>query len=195
MKRKYLIILNIFYLVGILFIFVLGPYYSNFSLENVENVNPNPVVKSYSNLNFSSQQNYELLAPTFLDWYSIVVVNFTSTQPVYVLITENSLLSLYEKSTFGVESGTLIYHIIEPSYYTASIEGINGTAGATVAVYTSTVIRNKPYELWGQIMYYGGIGLLIFSIAVLAISWLRKGSAPLKHPLRTAVAKKAEKKR
>lgn len=195
MKRKYLIILNILYLVSILFIFVLGPYYSNFSLENVESVNPNPIIKSYPNLNFSSQQNYELLAPTFLDWYSIVVVNFTSTQPVYVLVTENSPLPLYEKSTFGVESGTLIYHIIEPSYYTASIEGISGTAGAIVAVYTSTVVRNKPYELWGQIMTYGGIGLLIFSIAVLAISWLRKEPAQPKQPLKTPIAKKIEKKR
>lgn len=195
MKRKYLIILNIFYLVSMLFIFVLGPYYSNFSLENVENVNPNPVVKSYSNLNFSTQHNYELLAPTFLDWYSIVVVNFTSTQPVYVLVTENSPIPLYEKSTFGVESGTLIYHIIEPSYYTASIEGINGTANATVDVYTSTVIRNKPYELWGQVMYYGGIGLLIFSIAMLTISWLRKEPLAPKQPPKTTIVKKTEKKR
>lgn len=194
MKRKYLIILNVFYFISILLIFVFGPFYSNYSREDLETYEKNPVVQS-RNLDFSSQQEYELLSPTFLDWYSIVEINFTSTQPIYVLITESSPLPLYEKSTFGNEYGTLTYFIVEPAYYTVLVKGFDGTAHVIVTINLSMVTRDKPYALWGQVMYYGGIGLLIASVALIVITLSRKERPPPKQLQKAVTPKKTEKGR
>lgn len=199
MKKRYLIILNVFYFVSILLIFVFGPFYSNYSRENFEDWEPTPFVQNYT-LNFTSQQVNELLAPTFLDFHSYVVVNFNSTQPTYILLAdvqalETPQLPFYEKSKFGNESGALTYYIAQPANYTVLAEGFHGTANVTVAILISIVTRTKPYAMWGQAMYYGGIGLLGVSLAGIVISWLRKEPAQPKQPPRAVSARKPEKGR
>lgn len=178
-----------FYLISLLLVIVFGPFYSNYSTEQLEGYESNPFVQTYS-LNFTTSQGYTLVAPTFLDWESVVAVNFNSTQPIYILVIEDSVLQLYEKSTFGNESGTLIYHVVEPANYTVTAEGFSGTANATVTILLSIVARSKPYAMWGQVMYFGGVGLLVISIAVIVVSYLRKEKPGVKQPPKVNVHKK-----
>ena len=182
-----------FYLVSIFLIVILGPFYSNYSTETPEGFESNPFVHTYS-LNFTSSHLQELVAPTFLDWQSVVEVEFNATQPTYALVTESSILPLHEKSIFGNGSGnTLVFHVAQPSNYTVLAESFGGTANATVTILFSIVTRDKPYAMWGQIMYYGGIGLLGISIAVIVFSYLRKEKPVASQPSRVVASKKLEK--
>ena len=180
MRKRWLILFNALYLVSILLIVIIGPFYSNYSTEHLVGYEPNSFFQSYS-LNFTSSYEHELVAPTFLDWESIVYVSFNSTQPTYVLVTEYSILPIFEESTFGNGSGnSLVFHIAQPSNYTVLAKGFGGIANATVTILLSIVSRSKPYATLGQVMYYGGIGLLIVSIAVIVLSYLRKEKPAIK---------------
>jgi hypothetical protein len=132
-----------------------------------------------------------------LDWYSGIRVDFNTSQPIYILIVQDSLVPLVENSTFSNENGVVQYRIPVDAFgnYFIKAKGFDGIASVRVGLQPSIVTRNKPYEVWGQIIYYGGTGLLIFSIVVLAISWLRRKPVQSKQPLKTAVVKKIEKKR
>jgi hypothetical protein len=180
---------------GILLVFVFGPYYSNFSLENLEDYQdavylPSANLPSRS-LNFSSQQGYYLLNSTFLDWNSIVIVSFNTTQPIYILVTQDTQIPLFEKSIFENKNGTSKYYIVEPDSYIILAEGFSGTASVRVALLLSIITRTKPYALWGQIMYYGGIGLLGASVVLIVVSWLRKERPlPSKQAPKTADTKR-----
>ena len=200
MKKRYLILLNVFFFVSILLIFVFGPYYSNFALENLEDYEQEIYIPSANlpsrSLNFSSQHGYYLLNSTFLDWNSLVFVDFNTTQPIYILVIQDTQIPLFEKSIFDDESGTLTYYVVEPDYYVIWAEGFNGTANVRVVLLLSIITRTKPYALWGQIMYYGGIGLLGVSVAIIVVSWLRKERPlPPKQAPKAIDAKKPEKGR
>jgi hypothetical protein len=177
LRKRWLILFNVFYFISIALIVVLGPFYSGYSTEQLIGFEPTPAILTYP-LNFTFSQEYDLVAPTFLDWESVIVVNFTSTQPIYVVVAEEAALSFYDKSTFGNGSDTLVYHVPEPGNYTVSAEAFGGTANVVVTIYLSIVARSKPYFVWGQVMYYGGIGLLIGSLAFIVLSWVRKEKPP-----------------
>ena len=200
MKRKQLILLHVLFLISFLLIFVFGPFYTNYLRENLEDWE-DPDTQSYPNLNFTSTQGYILLQPTPLDQYSYITVNFTSTQPIYVVITQSYSLYMstsmpfYEKSIFDT-SGTLAYETLEPGNYTVVAEGFGGEADFTVTYSRSIVSRSTPYALWGQIMNYGGIVLLVSTATFFIIAWLRKRK-PLPKQLSKAISatKKPEKER
>ncbi|MBX5326385.1 MAG: hypothetical protein ACQXXH_00545 [Candidatus Bathyarchaeia archaeon] len=196
MNRKRLLIIHVLFFISFLLAFVFGPYYSNYSVDHFEDWEPDVTFPQRS-LNFSAQQEHELLAPTFLDWNSIVIVNFNSTNPIYVLVIEDSLLPLYERSIFDVGNQTLVYHVPVPSNYTVWAKGFDGTANITVILLPSIVTRDKPYASWGQVMSIGGIGLLTFCVAYVVMSWVRqKRQPPPKQPSKEiSVKKKTETKR
>lgn len=149
-------------------------------------------------LNFSVQQEYLLLAPTFLDWNSGVRVGFNSTHPIYILVVQDSLLPLYERSKFSIGGeDALLYYVPAPSNYTVWAEGFEGAANVTVSLRPSIITRDKPYAVWGQTMSFGGIGLLTVSIAYVIMSWVRKRKQPPpKQPAKeTSAKKKPETKR
>jgi hypothetical protein len=175
-------------------IFVFGPYYSNFSLENFEKWEE-PISFPPKNLNFSSQQEYVLLNYTFLDWYSEVRVYFNTTHPIYILIIEDSFVP-YEHSTFSNENGMVLYRIppYESGKYGIIAEGFEGIATVRV-ILSHSILTKTTYALWGEIMYYGGIGLLVASVGLLVIIWLKRESPPSKQLPKTATPKKTEKRR
>lgn len=193
MKRKYLILLNVFYFVSILLIFVLGPYYLNFSPENFENWEA-PIYLPSRRLDFSLQQEYFLLNSTFLDWYSEVRVDYNTSQPIYILIIEDSPVPIFQNSTFNNENGVFLSRIAAPANYVIQARGFEGTADVRVSFRLSIVNRTSPYALWGQIMFYGGIGLLIVSVGGIIISWLRKGRPQPKQPLKKPLSGNLPKK-
>lgn len=187
LRKRWLILFNVFYLVSILFIAVLGPFYSNYSTEEPVGFESNSFV--YTNLNFTASQAYYLVTPTRLDWESVIKVDFNSTQPTYIMVTEESALSLYDQSAFANVSGGLIYHVTALGNYTVYAQGFSGMANATVTILASIISRSKPYAVWGQAMYYGGIVLLGVSIVVIALSYLREKKPAAKQPSKAGLPK------
>ena len=195
MKRKQLILLHALLIIGLLFIFVFGPFYTNYLRESFEVDYEHPEKKIFTGLNFSSQQEHVLLDSTPLEFDSVVIVDFNSTQPVYVLVSQYSLLPMYEKSLYANGSQVLLYRILAADNYTITASAFGGTANVTVLLALSTAIRTRPYALWGEIMYYGGIALLIGSITFVVMAWVRKKQPLLKQPPKaTSAAKKPGKK-
>ncbi|MGQ9566095.1 MAG: hypothetical protein ACUVT5_06085 [Candidatus Bathyarchaeales archaeon] len=192
MNRKQLFVIHVLFFISFLLAFVFGPYYSNYSVDHFEDWEPDVTFPRHG-LNFSVHQEYELLAPTFLDWNSVVIVNFNSTKPIYVLVIEDALLPLYERSIFDVGNQTLVYHVPVPSNYTVWVKGFDGTANVTVILLPSIITRDKPYAAWGQVISFGGIGLLAFSVAYVVMSWVRQKRQP--PPKEISAKKKTETKR
>lgn len=195
MKRKQLILLHILLILSFPMIFVLGPYYRDYLVENFEIDYENPEKYSFTGLNFSFQQEHVLLTPTFLNSSTIVIVDFNSTQPIYVIISQYSLLPLYEKSIYRNESGVLTYQLVASDEYIITAKAFNGAANVTVFLVLSNIILEKPYVLWGQLMYYGGIGLLVGGITFTIVTWFKKRRQLPKQPPKTTTKKeKSEKK-
>lgn len=151
---------------------VFGPFYSNYSTEQLQSYETTPA-KTY-NLNFTANSNYHLVTLNLLDVFSIISVNISSAQPTYVYVIQESLLPLYDKSTFVDGRGTLIYHVAELGNYSVYASAFSGSANINVTAVLSIVTRDKPYAIWGQAMYYGGIALLGVSIAAIVFSYARK---------------------
>jgi hypothetical protein len=194
LSRKQLIILHTIFFISLILIFWFGPYYSNYSIRRFEDWE-NPRIYPKTNLDLGSQQYQQLLPSTPLDWNSIVEVKFTSTQPIYILLIQDSLAPMFEKSVFDNGSGELQYYVIEPANYTVVAKGFSGTANATVTLFPSIVTREKPYALWGQIMYYGGIVLLVACGAFVVLAWLgTRQQLPKRSQKGASVIKKPEKK-